>query len=166
MKDFLRFGIIGLLGTTLVLAERIPWSREQSQPPSGAPESQSENGSSTTPIDSTQEVFRVCSKTNAPPCLKPCSKKNPPPCAKPPHAVFAPEPEFAKEARKAHYTGVLTLTMVVGKDGRVSNVRTVGPPGMALDEKALEAFKKWKFDPATFDGKPVPVEVSLEVNFH
>ena len=164
MKRLLRFGIVGLLGTTLVCAESIPWSKEQSEASSAPPQSQSDP--STITIDSTQEVFKMCGNTNPPPCAKPCSKRNPPPCVKPPRAVFAPEPEFSKEARNTHYTGVLTLTMVVGKDGRVSNVRAVGHPGMALDKKALEAFKKWKFDPATFDGKPVPVEVSLEVNFH
>jgi protein TonB len=37
--------------------------------------------------------------------------------------------------------------------------------GMGLDEKAVEAVKQYKFKPATLQGKPVPVEVNIEVNF-
>ena len=37
--------------------------------------------------------------------------------------------------------------------------------GMGLDEKALEAVNKWRFEPATLDGHPVAVQVSVEVSF-
>ena len=37
--------------------------------------------------------------------------------------------------------------------------------GMGLDEKAIEAVRKWKFEPAMKDGKPVAVQISVEVNF-
>jgi TonB family protein len=36
---------------------------------------------------------------------------------------------------------------------------------MGLDEQALAAVTQYKFKPATLQGKPVPVEVSIEVNF-
>jgi TonB family protein len=36
---------------------------------------------------------------------------------------------------------------------------------MGLDEKAIEAVRLWRFEPGLKDGKPVPVEVSIEVNF-
>jgi len=36
---------------------------------------------------------------------------------------------------------------------------------MGLDEKAVEAVKQYKFKPATLQGKAVPVEVNIEVNF-
>jgi len=37
---------------------------------------------------------------------------------------------------------------------------------LGLDEKAIEAVKKWRFVPAMKDGKPVAVQVNVEVNFH
>jgi TonB family protein len=37
--------------------------------------------------------------------------------------------------------------------------------GKGLDEKALEAVKKYKFRPAMRDGKPVPVEIAVQVKF-
>jgi hypothetical protein len=36
---------------------------------------------------------------------------------------------------------------------------------MGLDEKAVEAVKRYRFKPAMLQGKPVPVEVNIEVNF-
>lgn len=161
MKRHMRFGIAGLIGTALLFAKSNPSSKEQSNESPVATQSQSQTSPSeghpaqpASASGATQVVFKVC------------SKKNPPPCAKPPHAVFAPEPEYSEEARKANYRGFCTLKMIVETDGRPSNIRVVGHAGMGLDENATQAVKKWKFDPATYDGKPVPVEVTVEVVFH
>jgi TonB family protein len=37
---------------------------------------------------------------------------------------------------------------------------------MGLDEKAIEAVKNWRFEPAMKDGHPVPVQIAVEVDFH
>ena len=36
----------------------------------------------------------------------------------------------------------------------------------SLDEKAIEAVRNWKFEPAMKDGHPVRVEIAVEVDFH
>ena len=36
---------------------------------------------------------------------------------------------------------------------------------MGLDEKAIEAVRQYKFEPAMFNGKPVAVHITIEVNF-
>lgn len=84
----------------------------------------------------------------------------------PPRQIYAPEPEFSEEARKAKYQGVCTLGLIVGTDGRPSNIRVLSSLGMGLDEKAIEAVKTWKFEPAMKDGHPVRVEIAVEVDFH
>jgi TonB family protein len=84
----------------------------------------------------------------------------------PPRTIYAPEPEFSEEARKAKYQGVCTLGLIVGVDGRPTNIRVLSSLGMGLDEKAIEAVRTWKFEPAMKDGHPVPVEIALEVDFH
>lgn len=84
----------------------------------------------------------------------------------PPRAIYNPEPEFSEEARKAKYQGVCTLGLIVGTDGRPSNIHVLSSLGMGLDEKAIEAVKNWKFEPAMKDGHPVRVEIAVEVDFH
>jgi len=83
-----------------------------------------------------------------------------------PRPIYDPEPEFSEEARKAKYQGVCTLEVVVDVAGRPTNIRVVGALGMGLDEKAIEAVKTWRFEPAMKDGHPVAVAVNLEVDFH
>jgi TonB family protein len=83
-----------------------------------------------------------------------------------PRQIYAPEPEFSEEARKAKLSGVCTLGLIVGTDGRPSNIRVLKSLGMGLDEKAMEAVQNWKFEPAMKDLHPVRVEIAVEVDFH
>jgi len=54
---------------------------------------------------------------------------------------------------------------VIGPDGKPRDVRVQRSLGMGLDEKAIEAVRSWKFEPAKKDGQPVAVQVNVEVNF-
>jgi periplasmic protein TonB len=82
-----------------------------------------------------------------------------------PVPIFTPEAEFSDEARRAKYQGVVLITLIVDSQGNPQNPRVVRPLGMGLDEKALEAVRKYKFKPAMKEGKPVAVMMSIEVNF-
>jgi TonB family protein len=82
-----------------------------------------------------------------------------------PKAIFAPDPEYSEEARKAKYSGTCVLWLVVGPDGRARDIRVARTLGLGLDEKAIEAVKTWKFEPAMKDGKPVAVQINVEVTF-
>jgi TonB family protein len=82
-----------------------------------------------------------------------------------PRAIYDPEPEYSEEARKVKHEGTVILSLVVDEQGRARDIRVARSLGMGLDEKAIEAVKKWKFAPGTKDGIPVPVQVNVEVNF-
>lgn len=82
-----------------------------------------------------------------------------------PRAIFAPDPEYSEEARKAKYQGTVVLWMIVGPDGRARDIRVTRSVGLGLDEKAIEAVKTWKFEPAHKDGQPVAVQINVEVSF-
>jgi protein TonB len=82
-----------------------------------------------------------------------------------PILIYAPDPEFSDEARRAKYQGVCVVGLVVDAQGNPQRVHIVRPLGMGLDEKALEAVRAYKFKPAVFQGRNVPVEVDIEVNF-
>src|SRR5580658_8418750 len=75
------------------------------------------------------------------------------------------EPEYSEEARKAKYQGTVLLYIEVDPSGRAENVRVVRSLGLGLDEKAIEAVKKWKFKPGYKNGQPVTVQATIEVNF-
>jgi protein TonB len=83
-----------------------------------------------------------------------------------PRVIYGPDPEFSEEARKAKYQGTCVLGVVVDPNGLPTNIRVITSLGMGLDEKAIEAVKTWRFEPAMKDGHPVPYAISLEVDFH
>ena len=83
-----------------------------------------------------------------------------------PRAIYQPDPEYSEEARKANFTGEVLLSLVIGPDGQPRNIKVVVPLGEGLDEKAVDAVKTWKFEPATKDGKPVAVQIMIEINFN
>ncbi len=83
-----------------------------------------------------------------------------------PVPIVQPEAEFSDEARRAKYQGVCLVSLIVDAQGNPQNPRVIRALGMGLDEKALEAVRKYKFKPALKDGRtPVPVMITIEVNF-
>lgn len=82
-----------------------------------------------------------------------------------PRVVYSPDPEFSEEARKAKYQGTVLLWVTVGADGLARDIRIVRSVGMGLDEKAVNAVKLWRFEPARKDGQAVAVQISVEVAF-
>ncbi len=82
-----------------------------------------------------------------------------------PRVIYAPDPEFSEEARKAKYQGTVVLWVVVGPDGRTHDIRVFRSLGMGLDEKAMEAIRRWRFEPGRKDGIAVAVQVNVEVSF-
>jgi TonB family protein len=82
-----------------------------------------------------------------------------------PRAIYDPDPEYSEEARNAKYQGTVVLQIVAGADGLPRDIQIRRSLGLGLDEKAIEAVKKWRFEPAKKDGRAVAVLVNIEVNF-
>ena len=83
----------------------------------------------------------------------------------PPTVIYQPPPEYSDDARKARIQGTVEILGYVNADGtlRVDSVRR--GLGFGLDQKAIEAVLKWKFKPATQNGKPIAMPVLISVNF-
>lgn len=84
---------------------------------------------------------------------------------KPPVLISKVEPAYSEEARKAKYQGTVLLSVVIDASGKVSEIRVVRSLGLGLDEKAVEAVRKWRFKPGSKDGQPVDVPVQVQVSF-
>ena len=82
-----------------------------------------------------------------------------------PVLIHKVEPVYTQEARDAKLEGKVVALIEVGADGVIRNVEIVKPLGMGLDEKAVEALRQWRFQPAEKDGQPVAVKASIEMSF-
>jgi TonB family protein len=83
-----------------------------------------------------------------------------------PSCQYCPRPEYSDEARRVHYQGLVMLNVVVLPDGRVGRIELVTGPGLGLDDKAIEAVRNWRFNPAIGPkGKAIAVVIPVEVQF-
>ncbi len=83
-----------------------------------------------------------------------------------PVPIYEPEAEFSEQARRAKYSGVVVLDIIVTPQGRTTDIKVVRHLGMGLDKKAIEAVKQYRFKPARYHGHPVAVRMEVEVDFH
>jgi len=58
------------------------------------------------------------------------------------------------------------LYVVVAADGTVQHACAAERLGDGLEERAVEMVRNWKFEPATLNGKPKPVQIMVGVDFH
>ena len=65
-----------------------------------------------------------------------------------PTCVYCPDPQYTDEAREAKVQGRVTLRVLVGSDGRASQIQLVQGIGMGLDDRAVQSVRSWKFTPA------------------
>ena len=80
--------------------------------------------------------------------------------------TYRVEPQYTDQAREARLQGAVRLQAVVRKDGSVDSVQVVQGLGMGLDEAAVAAVKQWRFQPATRNGEPVDLQITLAVTFN
>lgn len=67
-------------------------------------------------------------------------------------------------ARQARVQGAVILDCVIGPDGRVSDVNVLRSIPL-LDQAAIDAVKQWRYTPTRLNRVPVPVILTVTVNF-
>jgi len=84
-----------------------------------------------------------------------------------PQLLHEEKPAYTAGAMRAKVQGMVEVEAVVLPDGTVGQVQIVRSldDRFGLDDKALEAVKRWRFRPGTRQGKPVAVIVTIELNF-
>ena len=83
---------------------------------------------------------------------------------RPPHKIKDVTPVYPEIARSARIDGTVQLEATVGQDGKVVDARVLQSVPM-LDQAALDAVQQWQYEPATQNGKPVPVVMKVNVKF-
>jgi TonB family protein len=82
-----------------------------------------------------------------------------------PTLVVKAEPEYSEEARKARLQGTVRLRIEVNTQGLAQNIAVQQSLGLGLDDRAVEAVRKWKFNPGKVNGKPAVMVAYVDVNF-
>lgn len=83
----------------------------------------------------------------------------------PPRLINRTKLKYSSMASKARIQGTVVLQLVITPEGKPSDIVIVSPLGFGLDEQALAAVEKWRFQPAVKDGKPVAMRAIIEANF-
>lgn len=87
------------------------------------------------------------------------------------NGVSAPVPlntsvaAFTDAARRAHIQGICLIQLIVNTQGLPESPRVIRSIDPGLDRNALQAVMQYRFKPAMKDGQPVPVMITVEVNF-
>lgn len=83
----------------------------------------------------------------------------------PPKVLSTPEPSFSRYARAAKLAGDVLVFLQVDPQGNPQKITLHKPLGMGLDEEAIYAVSQYKFKPAEQYGKPIRVELAVQVTF-
>jgi protein TonB len=83
---------------------------------------------------------------------------------RPPELVTKVQPEYPEVARRARAEGKVILEIVVNRNGEVESAKVLKSHPL-FDQAAIDAVKKWKYNPALQSGRPVKVYITVVVDF-
>lgn len=73
-------------------------------------------------------------------------------------------PVYPTLAKNQHVAGNVTIDALIDASGRVTTMKVISGPAM-LHQAAMDALKQWKYEPAMLDGKPVPMHLTVTLQF-
>jgi protein TonB len=82
----------------------------------------------------------------------------------PPKKIKDVPPVYPALAKSAHVSGEVTIEATIGTDGKVADAKVVHSIPL-LDQAALDAVRQWEYLPTMLNGVPVPVVVTVKINF-
>ena len=73
-------------------------------------------------------------------------------------------PVYPQEAQDARVSGIVIIEATINVEGSVDTAKVLKSIPM-LDQAAVDAVKQWRFTPTVLNGAPVPVIMTVTVNF-
>ncbi len=73
-------------------------------------------------------------------------------------------PVYPALARNQHVSGDVRIDALIDANGRVTSMKVVSGPTL-LHQAAMDALRQWKYQPASLDGKPVPMHLTVTIQF-
>lgn len=83
----------------------------------------------------------------------------------PAKAIYAPQPEWPPRTGKLDIQGTIVIAGKVHPNGKLREATIVRSLLPVLDRQALRTVRKWRFEPCTQDGKPIPCRTFVEMAF-
>jgi TonB family protein len=83
----------------------------------------------------------------------------------PPKATKSPDPTYPDLPADTEPRGVVVMLIGVDTRGHVGPVHVVRSSAPVFEKSAVDTVKTWRFKPAKKDGKPVPVQITVEMSF-
>ncbi len=83
----------------------------------------------------------------------------------PPQLTHQVMPRYSESARRMRREGSVFLEAIIGKDGRIANVRVLRGLGFGLDEEAVAAVGQWTYRPAQLGERIIAVYLTVRVDF-
>jgi protein TonB len=78
--------------------------------------------------------------------------------------IYQPKPEYPQIAKMTHTEGTVEFEAVIGKDGTIEELKVLrGHP--LLVKAALDAVRRWRYQPTLLNGEPIEVLTEITVNF-
>ncbi len=78
--------------------------------------------------------------------------------------ISSAPPAYPPLAKSQHVSGSVLVDALIDANGRVTTMKVVSGPAL-LHQAAMDALKQWKYRPATLDGKPTPMHLTVTVQF-
>ena len=82
-----------------------------------------------------------------------------------PRAVHQAAPMYPSEMRSKKIEGLVTVLFVVDSTGKVTNLRIEKSSAAAFEKPAIDAVKRWKFEPAVKGGERVACRMRVPIRF-
>jgi TonB family protein len=83
---------------------------------------------------------------------------------RPPTKIKDVTPVYPAAAKTAKVAGVVIIEATIGADGKVIDAKVLRSVPM-LDQAALDAVRQWEYKPSLLNGAPVPVVMTVTINF-
>lgn len=83
---------------------------------------------------------------------------------KPPQKVKHVNPVYPPIAQSARVQGIVIIEATIGPSGAVQDAKVLRSIPL-LDQAALDAVRQWQFTPTLLNGVPVPVIMTVTVQF-
>jgi protein TonB len=84
---------------------------------------------------------------------------------KPPKLTSTVLPTYPSIARSSGIEGSVVVDTAIDAAGNVTTTKVISGPAM-LRQAAVDALRRWKYSPATLNGEPIAVHITVTINFH